>query len=56
MPRTQGPIEQLIRHRASNGLLTLGVKPRERVAIVTGNRPEFMSIRIAIERPRRGVS
>jgi crotonobetaine/carnitine-CoA ligase len=70
MVRTQGPIEQLIRHRvaqhpgevwlkfkdskftwaevldnikrAANGLLELGVRPRERVAIMMGNRPEFL--------------
>ena len=76
MPRAQGPIEQLIRHRvaqhprqtwlkyndteftweqvlsniqrAANGLLALGIKPGERVALMMGNRPEFIWIHFAI--------
>ena len=76
MPRAQGEIEQLIRHRvaqhprqtwlkyndtefsweqvlsniqrAANGLLALGIKPGERVALMMGNRPEFIWIHFAI--------
>jgi crotonobetaine/carnitine-CoA ligase len=35
-------------HRAANGLLALGVKPGERVAIMMGNRPEFLWLHFAI--------
>ncbi len=35
-------------HRAANGLLELGVKPGERVAIMMGNRPEFLWVHFAI--------
>jgi carnitine-CoA ligase len=35
-------------HRAANGLLALGVKPGERVAIMMGNRPEFLWVHFAI--------
>jgi crotonobetaine/carnitine-CoA ligase len=34
--------------RAANGLVALGVKPGERVAIMMGNRPEFLWIHFAI--------
>lgn len=34
--------------RAANGLLALGVKPGERVAIMMGNRPEFLWVHFAI--------
>lgn len=34
--------------RASNGLLELGVRPGERVAILMGNRPEFLWAHFAI--------
>ena len=34
--------------RAANGLLTLGVKPGERVAIMMGNRPEFLWVHFGI--------
>ncbi len=34
-------------HRAANGLLELGVRPGERVAIMMGNRPEFLWIHFA---------
>ncbi len=33
--------------RAANGLLDLGVRPRERVAIMMGNRPEFLWLHFA---------
>jgi carnitine-CoA ligase len=35
-------------HRAANGLLELGVRPGERVAIMLGNRPEFLWLHFAI--------
>ena len=35
-------------HRAANGLLDLGVQPGDRVAIMMGNRPEFLWIHFAI--------
>ena len=34
--------------RAANGLLALGVKPGERVAIMMGNRPEFLWVHYGI--------
>lgn len=34
--------------RAANGLVALGVKPGERVAIMMGNRPEFLWVHFAI--------
>jgi crotonobetaine/carnitine-CoA ligase len=34
--------------RAANGLLALGVRPGERVAIMMGNRPEFLWVHFAI--------
>ncbi|MGH7896542.1 MAG: AMP-binding protein, partial [Candidatus Binatia bacterium] len=34
--------------RAANGLVELGVKPGERVAIMMGNRPEFLWVHFAI--------
>jgi crotonobetaine/carnitine-CoA ligase len=34
--------------RVANGLLALGVKPGERVAIMMGNRPEFLWVHFAI--------
>jgi crotonobetaine/carnitine-CoA ligase len=34
--------------RAANGLLDLGIKPGERVAIMMGNRPEFLWLHFAI--------
>src|SRR3990172_948 len=33
--------------RAANGLLELGVRPGERVAIMMGNRPEFLWVHFA---------
>ena len=35
-------------HRAANGLLALGIAPGDRVAIMMGNRPEFLWIHFAI--------
>jgi crotonobetaine/carnitine-CoA ligase len=35
-------------HRAANGLLDLGVQPGERVALMMGNRPEFLWLHFAI--------
>jgi len=35
--------------QAANGLLALGVKPGERVAIMMGNRPEFLWVHFAIK-------
>lgn len=35
-------------HRAANGLLALGIRPRDRVGIMMGNRPEFLWIHHAI--------
>ncbi len=35
-------------NRAANGLLDLGVRPGERVAIMMGNRPEFLWIHLGI--------
>src|ERR1700674_4346776 len=35
-------------HRAANGLLELGIRPGERVAIMLGNRPEFLWLHFAI--------
>jgi crotonobetaine/carnitine-CoA ligase len=35
-------------HRAANGLLELGVRPGERVALMMGNRPEFLWLHFAI--------
>jgi crotonobetaine/carnitine-CoA ligase len=35
-------------HRAANGLLALGIRPRDRVAIMMGNRPEFLWVHHAI--------
>jgi len=34
--------------RAANGLLALGIKPGERVALMMGNRPEFIWVHFAI--------
>ncbi len=34
--------------RAANGLVALGVRPGERVAIMMGNRPEFLWVHLAI--------
>src|ERR1019366_1190818 len=34
--------------RAANGLLALGIKPAERVALMMGNRPEFIWVHFAI--------
>ncbi len=34
--------------RAANGLLALGIKPGERVAIMMGNRPEFLWVHYGI--------
>ena len=34
--------------RAANGLAALGVKPGERVAIMMGNRPEFLWVHFGI--------
>jgi crotonobetaine/carnitine-CoA ligase len=34
--------------RAANGLLDLGVRPGERIAIMMGNRPEFLWVHFAI--------
>ncbi len=34
--------------RAANGLVGLGVRPGERVAIMMGNRPEFLWVHLAI--------
>ncbi|HEY6395572.1 MAG TPA: AMP-binding protein, partial [Candidatus Binataceae bacterium] len=76
MPRNQGAIEQIIRHRvaqhpretwlkfndfefaweqvlaniqrAANGLLALGIRPGDRVALMMGNRPEFLWIHFAL--------
>lgn len=35
-------------HRAANGLLDLGVQPGDRVAIMMGNRPEFIWVHLGI--------
>src|ERR1700674_4415710 len=35
-------------HRAANGLLELGIRPGERVAIMLGNRPEFLWLHFGI--------
>ncbi len=35
-------------HRAANGLLELGIRPGERVAMMMGNRPEFLWLHFAI--------
>ncbi|HUY26618.1 MAG TPA: AMP-binding protein [Candidatus Binataceae bacterium] len=35
-------------HRAANGLLALGVKPGDRVALMMGNRPEFLWVHFAL--------
>lgn len=35
-------------NRAANGLLDLGVRPGERVAIMMGNRPEFLWVHLGI--------
>ncbi len=35
-------------NRAANGLLDLGIRPGERVAIMMGNRPEFLWIHFAL--------
>src|SRR5208283_2531775 len=34
--------------RAANGLLALGIKPGERVALMMGNRPEFIWVHFAM--------
>jgi crotonobetaine/carnitine-CoA ligase len=52
--------------RAANGLLDLGIRPGDRVAIMMGNRPEFLwihhaigfigAVSVPVNTPQRGVT